>query len=108
MPNLTVFHKGPAGVIRLSWASELLFRPTAPGQDPRHVRRPWLAQLLARRTTKVAAVALANKTGTGNLSSRPGSAGPPPPNEVGETADRLIKSRHRMLWPDRCAWISAI
>jgi transposase len=24
--------------------------------------RPWLAQLLARRTTKVAAVALANKT----------------------------------------------
>jgi transposase len=25
-------------------------------------RRPWLAQLLARRTTKVAAVALANKT----------------------------------------------
>ncbi len=25
-------------------------------------RRPWLVQLLARRTTKVAAVALANKT----------------------------------------------
>jgi transposase len=26
------------------------------------IRRPWLAQLLARRTTKVAAVALANTT----------------------------------------------
>jgi len=25
-------------------------------------RRPWLVQLMARRTTKVAAVALANKT----------------------------------------------
>ncbi len=25
-------------------------------------RRPWLVQLLARRTTKIAAVALANKT----------------------------------------------
>jgi transposase len=25
-------------------------------------RRPWLVQLIARRTTKVAAVALANKT----------------------------------------------
>ena len=25
------------GVIRLSWASELLFMPTEPGQDPRHV-----------------------------------------------------------------------
>jgi hypothetical protein len=24
------------------------------------------------------------------------------------TADRLIKSRHRMLWPDQRAWISAI
>ena len=37
MPILTVFHKGPDGVIRLSWASELLFMPTEPGQDPRHV-----------------------------------------------------------------------
>ena len=37
MPILTVFHKGPDGVIRLSWASELLFAPTEPGQDPRHV-----------------------------------------------------------------------
>jgi predicted dithiol-disulfide oxidoreductase (DUF899 family) len=36
-PILTVFHKGADGVIRLSWASELLFSPTEPGQDPRHV-----------------------------------------------------------------------
>ena len=36
-PILTVFHRAPDGVIRLSWASELLFRPTEPGQDPRHV-----------------------------------------------------------------------
>jgi len=37
MPILTVFHKGPDGVVMLSWASELLFLPTEPGQDPRHV-----------------------------------------------------------------------
>src|SRR5215813_8052350 len=37
VPILTVFHKGPDGVIRLSWASELLFMPTEPKQDPRHV-----------------------------------------------------------------------
>jgi predicted dithiol-disulfide oxidoreductase (DUF899 family) len=37
VPILTVFHKGADGVIRLSWASELLFLPTEPGQDPRHV-----------------------------------------------------------------------
>ncbi len=37
VPNLTVFHKGAGGVIRLSWASGLLFSPTEPGQDPRHV-----------------------------------------------------------------------
>jgi predicted dithiol-disulfide oxidoreductase (DUF899 family) len=37
VPILTVFHKSPDGVIRLSWASELLFMPTEPGQDPRHV-----------------------------------------------------------------------
>jgi predicted dithiol-disulfide oxidoreductase (DUF899 family) len=37
MPILTVFHKGADGVIRLSWASELLFSPTEPGQDSRHV-----------------------------------------------------------------------
>jgi len=37
VPILTVFHKGEDGVIRLSWASELLFSPSDPGQDPRHV-----------------------------------------------------------------------
>jgi predicted dithiol-disulfide oxidoreductase (DUF899 family) len=37
VPILTVFHRGKDGVIRLSWASELLFAPTEPGQDPRHV-----------------------------------------------------------------------
>jgi predicted dithiol-disulfide oxidoreductase (DUF899 family) len=36
VPILTVFHKDAAGVIRLSWASELLFEPSDPGQDPRH------------------------------------------------------------------------
>jgi predicted dithiol-disulfide oxidoreductase (DUF899 family) len=36
-PMLTVFHKSADGVIRLSWASELLFAPSEPGQDPRHV-----------------------------------------------------------------------
>ncbi|WP_331377000.1 DUF899 family protein [Sinorhizobium chiapasense] len=37
VPILTVFHKGSDGVVRLSWASELLFFPPEPGQDPRHV-----------------------------------------------------------------------
>ncbi|MCZ4092512.1 DUF899 family protein [Sinorhizobium psoraleae] len=37
VPILTVFHKGSDGVVRLSWASELLFLPPEPGQDPRHV-----------------------------------------------------------------------
>jgi len=37
MPILTVFHKDRDGMIRLSWASELLFEQTEPGQDPRHV-----------------------------------------------------------------------
>jgi predicted dithiol-disulfide oxidoreductase (DUF899 family) len=37
VPILTVLHKGADGVIRLSWASELLFSPAEPGQDPRHV-----------------------------------------------------------------------
>ena len=37
VPILTVFHKDPDGIIRLSWASELLFMPTEPKQDPRHV-----------------------------------------------------------------------
>ncbi|SIT15884.1 DUF899 family protein [Paracoccus saliphilus] len=37
LPILTVFHKGSDGSIRLSWASEMLFLPSEPGQDPRHV-----------------------------------------------------------------------
>jgi predicted dithiol-disulfide oxidoreductase (DUF899 family) len=37
VPILTVFHKGPDGAIRLSWASELLFMPSELGQDPRHL-----------------------------------------------------------------------
>ncbi|WOS65650.1 DUF899 family protein [Sinorhizobium fredii] len=37
VPILTVFHKGGDGIVRLSWASELLFMPTEEGQDPRHV-----------------------------------------------------------------------
>lgn len=37
VPILTVFHKDADGLIRLSWASELLFQPAEPGQDPRHV-----------------------------------------------------------------------
>ena len=37
VPILTVFHKDTGGVVRLSWASELLFLPTDAGQDPRHV-----------------------------------------------------------------------
>jgi predicted dithiol-disulfide oxidoreductase (DUF899 family) len=36
MPILTVFHKDDSGVVRLAWASELLFEATDPGQDPRH------------------------------------------------------------------------
>ena len=36
LPMLTVFHKDESGVIRLSWASELLYEATEPGQDPRH------------------------------------------------------------------------
>jgi predicted dithiol-disulfide oxidoreductase (DUF899 family) len=36
MPIMTVFHKDADGVIRLSWASELLFEPAEPNQDPRH------------------------------------------------------------------------
>ena len=35
-PMLTVFHRG-AGVIRHFWSSELLYAPTEPGEDPRHV-----------------------------------------------------------------------
>jgi predicted dithiol-disulfide oxidoreductase (DUF899 family) len=37
VPIMTVFKRWPDGVIRLHWASELLFEPTDPGQDPRHM-----------------------------------------------------------------------
>jgi predicted dithiol-disulfide oxidoreductase (DUF899 family) len=35
-PMLTVFHRD-GGVIRHFWSSELLYAPTEPGQEPRHV-----------------------------------------------------------------------
>lgn len=35
-PMLTVFRRDAEGVVRLTWASELLLEPTEPGQDPRH------------------------------------------------------------------------
>ena len=37
VPIMTVFRRDADGTIRLHWASELLFEPTEPGQDPRHV-----------------------------------------------------------------------
>lgn len=37
MPMLSVFQRGGDGRIRHFWSSELLFAPTDPGQDPRHV-----------------------------------------------------------------------
>jgi predicted dithiol-disulfide oxidoreductase (DUF899 family) len=36
MPMLTVFHRD-GGCIRHFWSSEMLYAPTEPGQDPRHV-----------------------------------------------------------------------
>jgi predicted dithiol-disulfide oxidoreductase (DUF899 family) len=36
-PIMTVFKRWPDGGIRLHWASELLFEPTGPGQDMRHL-----------------------------------------------------------------------
>jgi predicted dithiol-disulfide oxidoreductase (DUF899 family) len=36
-PIMTVFKRGNDGKIRLHWASELLFKPTDPGQDMRHL-----------------------------------------------------------------------
>ena len=36
MPMLNVFHR-EGGVIRHFWGAELLYAPTDPGQDPRHV-----------------------------------------------------------------------
>ena len=37
VPIMTVFKRWPDGVIRLHWASELLFEPSDPGQDSRHM-----------------------------------------------------------------------
>lgn len=37
VPIMTVFHRDAAGTIRLHWASELVFEPTEPGQDMRHL-----------------------------------------------------------------------
>jgi predicted dithiol-disulfide oxidoreductase (DUF899 family) len=37
VPIMTVFKRWSDGVIRLHWASELLFEPADPGQDPRHM-----------------------------------------------------------------------
>jgi predicted dithiol-disulfide oxidoreductase (DUF899 family) len=37
VPIMTVFKLWPDGAIRLHWASELIYAPSAPGQDPRHL-----------------------------------------------------------------------
>lgn len=37
VPIMTVFKRWPDGVIRLHWASELVFEPADPGQDMRHL-----------------------------------------------------------------------
>jgi predicted dithiol-disulfide oxidoreductase (DUF899 family) len=37
VPIMTVFRRGADGRIRLHWASELVFEPTDPGQDMRHL-----------------------------------------------------------------------
>lgn len=37
MPIMTVFKRWPDGAIRLHWASELIYEPSDPGQDPRHL-----------------------------------------------------------------------
>ena len=36
-PMLNVFHRDDTGTIRHFWGSELLYAPSDPGQDPRHV-----------------------------------------------------------------------
>jgi predicted dithiol-disulfide oxidoreductase (DUF899 family) len=40
-PMLNVFEKDADGVIRHVWASELLYAPLEPGQDPRHIDMVW-------------------------------------------------------------------
>lgn len=37
VPIMTVFKRHPDGAIRLHWASEMVFEPTEPGQDMRHL-----------------------------------------------------------------------
>jgi predicted dithiol-disulfide oxidoreductase (DUF899 family) len=37
VPIMTVFRRWPDGAIRLHWASELVYAPTDPGQDMRHL-----------------------------------------------------------------------
>ncbi len=37
VPIMTVFRRWPEGIIRLHWASELIFEQSDPGQDPRHL-----------------------------------------------------------------------
>jgi predicted dithiol-disulfide oxidoreductase (DUF899 family) len=37
VPIFTVFKRWPDGSVRLYWASELIYEPTDPGQDPRHL-----------------------------------------------------------------------
>jgi predicted dithiol-disulfide oxidoreductase (DUF899 family) len=37
VPIMTVFQRDADGTIRLHWASELVFEPTEPGQDMRHL-----------------------------------------------------------------------
>lgn len=37
VPLMTVFRRDADGTIRLHWASELVFGPPDPGQDPRHL-----------------------------------------------------------------------
>jgi predicted dithiol-disulfide oxidoreductase (DUF899 family) len=40
-PIMNVFVKGADGTIRHSWASELAFAPSDPGQNPRHIDAIW-------------------------------------------------------------------
>jgi predicted dithiol-disulfide oxidoreductase (DUF899 family) len=40
-PILNVFTRGDDGVVRHSWASELAFVPSEPGQNPRHIDMIW-------------------------------------------------------------------
>ena len=40
-PMLNVFEKAADGAIRHVWATELLYAPLEPGQDPRHIDMVW-------------------------------------------------------------------